>query len=223
MIHMSRSCATAALAALLFACVDPAGQLDDFSNRVIDAGEVIDIDAAEVDEVPNATGTFLLGLSAYLDPDSPFVFLTEVEVEAGDEGVTLNLSAQPLRADNLEPIGDPLVITNVPVSTTAEFDGIFSQHTEGSCNPPAPDDAVEIPGAANPISGSALTLAATLHGELVSENAICGEVTGCEYQLEIPLDGSTFALIRIDPESDPADYPDPVGSCANLPDGNGDE
>jgi hypothetical protein len=227
MINMSRSCATAALAGLLFACVDPEARLDDFGDRVIDGGQIEQIDAAEVDEIPNATGTYLMGFAAAVAPDDLFQFLADVTVDIGDDGATLAISAQPLSASGREPIGDPLVIDGVDISSTAEFVAVFAEAPDGDCLD-APDETDTIPGAANPVSGSALTLAATLSGQIVSENQLCGQVTGCEYSLSLNLTGSTFAMIRVDPDASSEDLPEAVGSCAALPDeddgdnGNGD-
>ena len=218
MINMSRTCATAALAALLFACVDPAARLDDFSDRVIDAGDRDRTDAAVVEDIPDATGTFLLSLAPFISPDEPFQFLAEVTVNP-DEAV-LDITVQPLDVNNREPIGDAFGVGSVTISSTTEFDAIFAASPE-SCSDDPPEEPVRIPGAANPVSGSDLLLGPTLHGLLIDENRICGRVTGCEYSLDLDLDsgsGSTFAAIRVDPGTEGDDLPEPVGSCAGLPD-----
>ena len=227
MIHLSRPTVTLALACALCACVDPAGRFDDFKERVYDAEVVESIDASELDEIPDVTGTFLFSLAPYLDPDQPFQFIADVTLTAGDDGAALDLSVQPLHVegrappeDDLTPVGDPLAATGVEVQTTGEFEAVFAALPDPEdpedCMPP-PDAPAILPGEANGLSGSRLEVAVSMRGEIRSENLFCGEAVGYVLNLGC-LDlstspGSTFAAIRVDDGTIGTDLPDPVTAC----------
>lgn len=216
MINVSRTCALVGLTALLSSCVDPDERLDDFSDRVIDAGEAEDIDAAEVDEIPEATGTFLMGFAPVVSPDNTFQFLTEITIDSSTGETRLDIEAQPLDAETLEPVGDPTGAQGVSVSSTAEFQAVFAElPPESEDCEPEPESPVTIPGEANPLSGNDLRLTATLEGEIRSEDLLCGDVRGYEFGALgcLNLDGSTFAMIRIDPDTPTEDLPEPASSC----------
>ncbi len=197
------------------ACVDPEGKLDDFSERVIDAGEDEDVDAAAVDDIPDATGTYLAAFIPSLLPSETVQFLAEVEVEDDGEDPTLSISMQPLDTDTREPVGDEASAEDVSIDGAARFSAVLAEFPPDSegCDP-EPDNPVVIPADASPV-GSELALTVTLSGAIVTDELLCGDVEavefgtlGCE-----DLDGSTFGMIRVDDDVDPADLPEPLGSC----------
>ena len=92
------------------------------------------------------------------------------------------------------PIGDPHVYHGVELS-----DDVPLQMYTGM---------ITIPGEANPINGTPVTLDALLHGSEVGD-PYCGPVTGAVLEpVQADLAGSTFATTRIsDPGSLPTDFP----------------
>ena len=68
---------------------------------------------------------------------------------------------------------------------------------------------VMVTGAANPVTGSDIEATLVVHGEIIDEDTMCGELTGMLMSpLEFDLAGSTFAAIRLaDDGSDPMTLP----------------
>ena len=78
---------------------------------------------------------------------------------------------------------EPLVLEMIAVS-----EGVFQLDL----------GAVELPGAANPITGGDLSVTLTLRGEFVSDDFYCGQVEGeLTAPLKTSLTGSTFAAVRV--------------------------
>jgi hypothetical protein len=149
-------------------------------------------------------GEYLLALSTTLDPNLPLQFIVTV-----DAGTTLvDLSIQPLSLDVNQtttprlPVGDPLVYNQIP-----HVDGVFTLDL----------GTVMVPGAANPITGSNITVAAVLAGSFVSETAFCGTITGDVMQpIVYDLVGSTFAAVEVE-DTSPAALPVDIAlSCADV-------
>jgi hypothetical protein len=153
---------------------------------------------------PNYSGFFLFALETSLGPDLPLQFVTTVEFTpdpAGGGGGTADLSFQPLslnQGESLAPrefIGDPLEFADVVIAD----DGTFELDM----------GTVNVTGAANPVTGSDITATLVVHGDILDENTMCGELTGMlSSPLEYDLAGSTFAAIRLaDDGSDPTTLP----------------
>jgi hypothetical protein len=69
-----------------------------------------------------------------------------------------------------------------------------------------------LPGDANPIvKGNVVTADGVQHGVIISTDLICGTLTGTAGPL--PLDGSTFAAIRIPDNEIGPQLPTPVTAC----------
>lgn len=176
---------TALLTTLLAtACVDTAGRFDQFAESVVDAGTVELVDATPVESLPDITGQHLLGLAAVIAPDKPIQFLAEVEFTDNADGTgSLDISLTALRYEDRMPTGEPLVATDVVVNNAGQFQATF----EG-----------DMPGDANPITGSTLTATVTLIGIINSEDSWCGQATGeVTRPTKVPLEGSTYAAIRV--------------------------
>ncbi len=105
---------------------------------------------------------------------------------------TLAYSATALRADDGQPVGDPIVASGLALAEDASFTGGF--------------DGV-LPAEANPISGTALVVDAAKLGRIVDADLLCGTLTGAAGPL--PLDGTTWGAVRITGSTLPA----PVDAC----------
>ena len=74
-----------------------------------------------------------------------------------------------------------------------------------------------LPGEANPVSGSELTVEIEMAGILRSIGFFCGTVEGSVVApFSLALNGSTFGSVRIPEETAMIDVT-PVGSCAGDP------
>ncbi|MBX7080098.1 MAG: hypothetical protein K1X88_12960 [Nannocystaceae bacterium] len=138
------------------------------------------------------SGDHLLAVAAQIDPNHPLQYLATVVQTPDGDGALLDLSLQQLTLDvgsttsPREPIGAPIVIDDVPVAA----DGSFSFAIAG----------LDIPGEANPITGSDLTLSnLEFDGQIVDADNWCGDLTGMVIApLMLDLSGSTFAGSRVD-------------------------
>lgn len=152
-------------------------------------------------DIPDISGEFLLAIDPVpIAAGTLFQYIATAELGQVDGTATLSLSLQPLNASTREPVGMPLVSGSVAVSAT----GNFSAPIQG-----------QIDGAANPITGEALTFDAWLDGEIRSVDSFCGDVTGAlTAPIGLSLDGSTFGTIRITPGTTGAGLPQPaLGEC----------
>ena len=183
-------------------CVDAREPFDDFAGRIIDAGAGNQTDAAPLEEIPDITGTFLMGMSAVTAPDRIAQFAAETTyTDNGDGTGTVSIALQPLHTATREPVGDPVVMDGsmAPVANTGEFSATF----EGL-----------LPADANPITGTNLRVRITMSATIKSVDLFCGPLDG-DVIAPVPssIDGSSFAAIRIDPDSAPADLPPVIGEC----------
>jgi len=181
----------------LLGCTDSLSRYEDFGERLVDAGAVVDEpDAEALEELPDVNGTFLLGLAAVIAPDPPFQFLAELELDG--RAVTISLTGLG-RYDRMPVEGDPLVAENVPVDATGQFEANFQG---------------EIPGDANVITGSTLTVDVTLIGRLQSPDMFCGEATGMILEpIELDIAGSTVGALRVEPGVVGEALPTPMADC----------
>jgi len=189
----------------LGACVDPPARFDEFSERVVDAGQAVNRDGGgglfEID------GEFLLSIGISFAPDSPLRFVATTDITINGDSGTLTLSFQPLAFETCDAgnggneVGDPLEASDLPVDAA----GVFQLTHDGAT----------VVGLANPVSCGDIVADLVLDGVIQSENLFCGEVSGQAHQpLEVSLDGSTFAAIRIDPGTrGDANLPAAVTAC----------
>lgn len=179
-------------------CVDPGGTFDDFQERVVDAASRPD--ARSIDEIPDVTGEFYMGLRPGPTPSLPFRFLATTVLHQDASGATLDLSMLSLDRETFEPVGAPNAVEGVVVSDSGEFTAVFID--------------VVIPARANPVSGQELTADVTLIGQLRTEDLYCGDAEGMvNSPFTLSLDGSTFAAIRVAPGTTGMDLPELVGEC----------
>jgi hypothetical protein len=110
-------------------------------------------------------------------------------------------SAQPLHKSTREPTGDPIVTEDIGVNQAGEF----AMPVQGT-----------VDGTANPITSNDLVVDIVMHGIIQSTDVWCGTITGMVTNLDLVLDGSTFAAIRIEPGTAAADLPAPVSICPEV-------
>ncbi|HWB75154.1 MAG TPA: hypothetical protein VG755_09360 [Nannocystaceae bacterium] len=137
--------------------------------------------------VPDVTGTHLFAVAAVIDPSHPLQWFATVSEGGQPGGLTIELQSlsldQAATTTPREPVGEARVIDVV-----VEADGSFTVEV--------PD--MLIPGAANPITGSDIVGTIILDGRVVSDDLLCGNVTGTITQpLMLDLTGSTFAGTRV--------------------------
>lgn len=156
------------------------------------------------------SGRYLMVVNTPIEDGSFLLFETTVtERGTGDERV-VDITMQPLktdvdldnnpRPDPRTPVGDPLEVTDVPV-TNGEFEADFG--------------TVRVAPEANPLTGGLIEATFTLDGQVVSDERACGEVLGnVTIPLALSLDGSTFAAIRHDGDlTEVTEFP---WSCGNI-------
>lgn len=160
------------------------GTADDTTGAMADSSDV-DVDTGPPPP-PGIAGNWLLAASTPLDPSLPFQFLVLAE-EVGPD--TFNLTLTPLSLDvgsttaPRQPVGEPKILFGVPLTIDAGFD-IYT-------------GPMVIPGAANPISATEVTVDILLSG-MPGGNPYCGNVSG-SVTAPAPQDlaGSTFGTEKV--------------------------
>jgi hypothetical protein len=136
------------------------------------------------------SGRFWLGLALILDPANPIAFVTEIEFEIAEDGSMGRVLSMYL---------DPMTCEDRSISAEGVID--FTEGVELNSDSSFEVDLGErtIPGAANCISGSLILANIVMHGTIVSNNAICGTVTGeLFHPFAFALEDSTFAAVRLE-------------------------
>lgn len=195
--------AAAALMCGAVGCVDPGKSFDDYSDRV---GTT---DASTVDRPPssifNITGNFLVavhaGFESSNDPAYYVQLLTAWTLNEDGANAMLDGSYTPLCTNASCTTMRETIPPALTHSSAVRSDGTFEHTIVGT-----------LPGGANPLSGSAQPMDAVLHAVILSENTVCGTVSGTVAGLD--LAGSTFAAIRVT-DTTPANLPPPVANCPN--------
>jgi hypothetical protein len=185
-------------AVLAGACADPVGRYEEHAERVLDAGSAR-VDATPLAELPDITGSFLIGMSAAVAPEPPFQFLGVAELVAHPDGTgTVQLSLTALGVTDRMPIGDA-ILSDVPVSTGGQFEAVFAGTLPAAANPVIPSDVV--------VEGELLL---TIH----SADLFCGEVVGqVTSPVIVDLAGSTVGAVRVPQGTVGGDLPDTVVSA----------
>jgi hypothetical protein len=133
-----------------------------------------------------AFGTYHLALAVKLGPTNPVLFRGEVEAYIDLDGVHLKLDMQPIDAgDRVTPVGPAI-----------SWQSDLLLGTGGEQPLHFPPKTVQVPGAANPITGSDIEGTFELTGTFCGKSDfMCGELGG-QITKPIPLDmdGSTFTL-----------------------------
>jgi hypothetical protein len=181
---------------LLCGCLSPDARLDDFSERCekdpdclvqpIDLGPECDPPApGELD------GTFLFALGA-VQPEYPLLFLADATTTPAPAGGTfLRLVLQPLQAsDRQTEVCDPIVLEQLLIDERGEMNSRLP--------------LIEVPGLANPISGSRIEAEPILRARFCSADGTampdfyCGFVEGQLLQpFELDIEGSSFSMQRV--------------------------
>jgi len=197
LLSTSQIAILALLAIGLSACVDSVARFEAFDERIPDAAPPVpEPDAEILLNIPDISGTFLFALAAVIAPDPPFQFIADIQIN----GNTLDISLTGLdRYDRSVVPGDFLGATDVPIDETGRFE--------------VPIVGV-IPGDANVVSGSDLTVDLVLIGRIRDENTFCGDATGMILKpLELDIVGSTIGGIRIESGISGDDLPAPLVAC----------
>lgn len=182
-------------------CIDAKGNFDQFADRV---GFV---DASTIDRagggLHDISGTFLYatraGFETSNNPDyyNQFILRSTLTI-TGDTGL-LDGALTPLcvatTCTERNEIPPALVSEDVVVNADGTYEAVFSG---------------TLPGGANPISGTPISLTTNVSGTIMSADFLCGEISGSAAGID--LTGSTFAAIRIT-DTTPANLPAPVAAC----------
>jgi|GEM_PF-1764049 len=207
----------------LTGCPDPQGEYDAFVERKKpfevelpagggEAGGEAGTDVM-IEQLPAIeSGRFVFGLAPNLDPTKPMAFIADIVFELSEdrsEGKVISMTLDPRTC-----------VTAEDMNQLSAGEGILYAPSE----PPVIDSqgnfvadfgTQNVPGAANCISGSFIEAILKLKGRVVSEDAICGKVSGeLILPFAYPLTGSTFAAKRL--EGDSIVGVDVPGSCDDV-------
>lgn len=196
-----------ATALLLAGCPDPEERFDEFTDRTKDQRQGGGGTGGPSGNIADINGRFLMGIDTVIGPGKILEFDTETIINFPcTDNCVLTLNVQPVVPTNPArsgcdvrgtPVGPVITVENVPVNPDGSFVADFGQQN--------------VPGCANPISGSDITANLVLAGQIVNADLYCGTVSGTVFRpLTAPLAGSSFAAIRV-PEGDP--LPAIVGEC----------
>lgn len=189
--------------ALVAGCPDPKGQLDDFSNRVIDASPTDLPDGATFDELPDITGSFYITLEPSFAAGSFLSFIWDNTLTiAQDQTGTLALVHQALTFDTRVLVGPVTNKSAIPVSNAGQF---VVQFTD-----------LLVVGEANPITMSEITATFSMAVTIVDENGFCGVLTEGVTSSGIDLAGSKFVGRRVAAGTSGDALPDPTSDCATI-------
>jgi hypothetical protein len=179
-------------------CTNARDEFVDFGDRVIDASN-IEIDGAIVSELPNVDGDFFLVVRPDLAEDRFIKFIMTFDYTPLTPNTGLmDYTAVCLDIDTDEPVdGEPLAATDFEVKSDASYDAPLVGTFQGRCNPIVPGSTVQADG--------------TIHGELRTDDFVCGTLTGTAGGLN--LAGTTFAGQRIIDDTLPA----PIWRCEDQP------
>jgi hypothetical protein len=190
---------TASVASLSLGCVDARGAYDDFADRLVDASNT-SVDGEIVSVLPDVSGDWLIAVRPnpeVVPEDRIIQFRATLDLTPVTENTgLLDISAQPLTVADQTPVGNAFIAADQQVTSDASFEAPF---------------VGTLPGSANPVSGSNAPVDAELRGRLVSDEFVCGDLTGTAGAL--PLAGSTWAAIRITGPT----LPTPVFHCDQQP------
>lgn len=206
MARFSASIVPVLAAVALTGCPDPDSAFESHLDKAeghLDAAvdAAVELDVGVTDEVPMASGTYLLAVAASADPTKPLLFKAEAVVDDAADPPTLDLALVPLVAPSVAEMDDTLedrdelpggVLDPDPVPVTQNGDGQWVFEIEFV--------DFELPGESDPIlPGQAIGGDMTWTGRIATDAVFCGDVDG---QLTapsmVPLAGSTFGVIKTD-------------------------
>lgn len=173
--------------AALAGCVDTEARYQDFLDRTGELRVMLDAGPVSAERV-DFSGDYLLALSTVVSPDAPILFATRAQVSS--DLATVALELQPLATDTSEPprapVGEPIVAPEAPYAPDGTFEADLG--------------TVQVPGAANPITGSDITATVRIRGLARPDGAagyfFCGEALGMvTVPLALDLAGSSFGAV----------------------------
>jgi hypothetical protein len=178
-------------------CVNARDEFVDFGDRLIDASAV-DIDGAIVSEHPDVDGEFYMVARPNLATD----YFLEFRITVDYTPVTANTGLYDytgwcLDINTQEPVGEPITATDAEVQEDGSFDAPLVGTFYGACNAIAP--------------GVTVTANGQVHGDLITDDFICGTMSGTAGALD--LTGTTWGAVRITGET----LPDPIHRCEDGP------
>ena len=198
-------------------CADPEGAYDDFVERKKktsdnsdagtgnDGGGACSSDPCSPPAAGAIDGDYLFSLAAIVNGEAttkkkPFVFVNTVTTKAGSP-LEMSWSLQPLNKDDRKTaVGTPIDIPSIQIDN------------EGLATISLKD--VNLPGEANPISGSIIVADLEMSGRICDGAAdfFAGQASGqASKPLPLPIDkGSEWMMEKI---TDPNNYPSPVIDC----------
>jgi hypothetical protein len=206
------------LALSLIGCIKPGDRFDQFEQRVVDASQVVNSCSeasarrtGPLGAIADVTGDALLAAEVTLAPGSILQFRCTLDLTDGDPGV-LDMSCQPLDVDvgvggggPRTDVGAPLGQENVGVGV----DGTYCATFFG-----------DIPGQANPISGSPITIdpevGFKLAGTIRTPDLSCGTLEGAIVEPFVSPVSGTFAMVRAPTGAMGDDLPEPVVACPDT-------
>jgi hypothetical protein len=188
-----------ATAFVVCGCPEPHTKFNEFVERspVVDAS----VGDGGPTMLQNVTGRFLLSIATTIAPDTPLQFITEATLTMNADGTgTLSLTSQALAASTRMPVGNMIVLNNIPVNAMGQFSANFG--------------TVMVPAAANPITNGDITAMLTLNGTTVSPDRFCGTIVGMVISpLPLDLAGSMWGAIRVPAGAIGSALPPPDASC----------
>lgn len=147
--------------AVVSGCTDASLRFEEFLERIPDAAPEVRVDAARLDELPDVTGTFYVGLATTPAPDLPLRFFFKNQMTmTGDGTASMDITISPLSVSEGRPVGEDMFVKNVRVNASGEFSFLL--------------DPVKVAGEANPISGSEIEGAITMAGQILAKDRYCG-------------------------------------------------
>ena len=182
-------------------CADPRGKLNEYQGRVTDANSDR-ADAPIQVEIPDITGDFVFAISASAFPSGLFKFRAAVElIDRMTAEPKLSFTLYALDATTNEEVGDPVHHDPDPTLVSPST-GEWTAHI-----------VAMVPGPANPISGTPVTVDVNLYGVIPTEDHFCGTADGAVTSpFTLDLAGSNFGAVRIPAGGSPGDVV-PTGVC----------
>lgn len=207
---------------ILSGCFAPRDRFDNFveAKKNLDAGGVDDggdgqgpINSEPV-TAEQITGTYLYAISTPVDPKQPLVYLAEFDASPAMDGlIEVRLRQRPLAIkDRKTPVGEFSEWISAEVNPTGTYE--------------TPSMTTVVPPEANSF-GLPLTADIRFKGTFANPATaempdakiefFCGTATGTVQGLNLPLDGTTFAALRLDHPEDTSSYPDVLINCSKDP------
>jgi hypothetical protein len=198
------------MALISAACTDTKARFTDFENAAFDAGVVDALPDAPARDLPDPTGTYYVTfVTQGVEPDEATVVnllwsFTAVK-DANNQPVSVTMVTQTLTTipNGRVKIGTPITKPDLPVSPGGEIEVTFNDFLlEGMAN----------------FSQMNIILDMKMSITLKTADAFCGIVTEGMVQgaQPLPLAGSSFVGVRVEPDTVGDALPAPINACPNF-------